>query len=134
MNPTLFLSMEWPEIHWQKNNIIGKTVEPSLFLRQPSNKVRLADWWKTDILWVGLQRGNVCLLAFLCNYAIIYLNTRKTLKKMFFLVTGWVAHQYTVGSALRMDFWIYPNLWLLCCEIQLLAEAGKKDFDAKDAL
>ena len=42
MNPTLFLSMEWPEVHWQKNNIIGKTVEPSLFLRQPSNKV--TDW------------------------------------------------------------------------------------------
>ena len=27
-----------------------------------------------------------------------------------------------------MDFWIYPYLWLLCCEIQLLAEAGKKDW------
>lgn len=93
MSPTLFLSMEWPEVHWQKNYrqdswtflVLKATLQQSY---------RLADWWKTDILWVGLQRWNVCLLAFLCNYAIIYLNTRKTLKKMFFLVTGWVPSVY----------------------------------------
>lgn len=50
MNPTLFLSMEWPEVHWQKNNIIGKTVEPSLFLRQPSD-------WLTDERQIFFEWG-----------------------------------------------------------------------------
>lgn len=50
MSPTLFLSMEWPEVHWQKNDIIGKTVEPSLFLRQPSD-------WLTDERQIFFEWG-----------------------------------------------------------------------------